>query len=342
MLMTYHKRAGLAAVFAVLLCGLPLVASGLENSRAVQQQPLSLPSYIGELNRWASAVESLKADPEKARQLRQQLPQRWPVVAGPRPIEVSTSWLRAGLNTIAKDPKSTVENVGPLLAHLRALRRDAQDFSQGNQYPDGSAPRKLDEILARPEFNGVRGPTWFDRLVDRIQDWLAGLIEKFGTGLTGHQQIVNVMFWALLVGAAGTLLVWMARRLLQRSETQGFTLTSSGQGAARSSRNLAHKAGEAAARGDFREATRFAYWAAIHGLEEAGLWNVDHTRTHREYLRLIGSEKPQREPLAALTRQFEHVWYAVRPASEDDFQITLEQLEKLGCALPWERTTNRS
>jgi hypothetical protein len=88
-----------------------------------------------------------------------------------------------------------------------------------------------------------------------------------------------------------------------------------------------------AARGDYREAIRLAYWACIYRLEDLGIWKVDQTRTHREYLSLLNPAQPEWGPLSVVTRQFEFAWYAGRPSSERDFEATLTELEALGCAV---------
>jgi Domain of unknown function (DUF4129) len=340
--MTKQRLQRLLIYFAVLSCGGSLFSFGQQVSQVNSAEPLSLPAYMEELERWTSALETLKPNPGTAAKLRQQIPQRWTVAEGSVRVPVPTSWLRAGLSAMVKDPKSAPATLARLLSHVRAMRGEAQQLAETHRYPDSSAPRKLNAILARPEFSRVHGPTWADRLADRINQWLSDLMERFGTGLTGHRRIVAVIFWIMLIGAAGTLLVWMARRLLQRSKTQHLELPPPEAALPRSSRDLGRKAREAAARGDFREAVRCGYWAAIHRLEELGLWKVDLCRTHREYLRLVGSDRPQREPLAALTRQFESVWYAARPMSEAEFQSTVNYLEKLGCPLPSAETISRS
>ena len=154
-LTSWRKRAGCVALFTILVCGLPPTVRSQDNSTAIvgarhgvpaqdsSHGPLNLPAYIEELDRWASAVESLKTDARQAAELRQKLPLRWPVAVGPHPVEVSTSWLRAGLNDIAKDPKSSA--AGPLLEHVRAMRREARDLAESRQYPDASASGKLDQ-----------------------------------------------------------------------------------------------------------------------------------------------------------------------------------------------------
>ena len=82
---------------------------------------------------------------------------------------------------------------------------------------------------------------------------------------------------------------------------------------------------------EWRNAIHLAYWAGISFLESGGAWKPNRARTPREYLRLLGTRKPEYPSLAALTRKFELVWYGDRAAGALDFQETLGQLEKLGC-----------
>ena len=87
----------------------------------------------------------------------------------------------------------------------------------------------------------------------------------------------------------------------------------------------------AAERGDWREAVHLAYWAGISFLEAQGLWRPDRARTPREYLRLLPPANTARPALQALTRSFEQIWNAQRPASDSDYGAALSHLEALGC-----------
>ncbi len=107
-----------------------------------------------------------------------------------------------------------------------------------------------------------------------------------------------------------------------------------------------------------------AYWAGIYRLEELGVWQLDRSRTPREYLGLVAraATAPStvvpsstrgtgathavgeaREPvgpseraaaLAKLTRSLETTWYGYEPASAGDFGEAVSQLEALGCRFP--------
>lgn len=250
---------------------------------------------------------------------------------GSERVEVSTGWLRAGLDGIEKDPKTSAASATRLLTHLDALGHGAQDLAGLPGSTDASVRERLKAILARPEFRGVHGPTWFDRLLDRFGAWLDRWVNRFHFRISGHWVIANLALWILLIIGAGSLLAWMATQLLSRSGAQRLDLRLPEEPGAHTWQQMAGEARRAAAAAEYRDAIRLAYWAAICHLDKLGLWTVDHTRTHREHLRLVRSDQPAREPLATLTRQFELAWYAARPVSAKDFESAMCQLEKLGC-----------
>ena len=76
----------------------------------------------------------------------------------------------------------------------------------------------------------------------------------------------------------------------------------------------------AAARGDWREAIHFLYWAAISRLEARRMWPTDRARTPREYLALVAADDARKPGLGALTREFELTWYGGRPAGESEYR----------------------
>ena len=71
------------------------------------------------------------------------------------------------------------------------------------------------------------------------------------------------------------------------------------------------------------------YGAAVLALGEAGAWQVDPSRTHREYARLLPADSARRTPLLALTNCFEQVWYGRVQASARDYEAALAELESL-------------
>ena len=120
---------------------------------------------------------------------------------------------------------------------------------------------------------------------------------------------------------------WLAHALTEVSHQRFPALT--GDTRAAPARDWAQEARSAAARGEFREAIRLIYGAAVLALGEAGAWQVDRSRTHREYVRLLPADSRRRPHLITLTDCFERVWYGRVPASDSDYESALAELESL-------------
>ncbi len=326
----WHLRLGILALCAA---GLAWTAFGSAGPAGGTAQPLTVSQYVKELDRWQAALKDLKVHPEDSDALRRQVPDSLSVMQDGRLIEVSMRWMQADLHSIGKDGKANDKELERALTHLSAMRRQAEIQIDSPRSASDAARTKLMAILARREFSGVRkeSPGWFDRMMERLQGWLSRLIDSLGSRLAGHPGIAKVLFWILLIGGVGGLLAWLVWQVLQRPRRQAFKPEPAAGPVHDSWRQMAAQAKAAASAGDYREAIRLAYWAAIHRLGDRGLWTEDHTRTHREYLRLVPPSQPEREPLGLLTKEFEMAWYAERPSSADNFQTVVNQLEKLGC-----------
>ena len=89
------------------------------------------------------------------------------------------------------------------------------------------------------------------------------------------------------------------------------------------------QARSAAARSEYRDAVRIIYGAAVRRIGDAGTWQVDPARTHREYVRLLPDDSSQRPPLLAITICYERVWYGHAQASAVDYEAVLAELESM-------------
>lgn len=320
-------------VIVPLLIALAAPAQVQKNMAASNQAPLDLTSYLARLDSWSAATARVKEHPEEATALRNGLPKAWSVSIGSQHFEVSTRWLDSELASVEKSPRLAPEASGRMRVRLAAMRASAQALEQPRQLDPKRARTKLDEILRRREFRNVRGPTWWDQLRARMVAWLADFIERVQERLHGHPTVARILLWGLVIGIALAFLVWMVRLVL--SQPVGIPL---GLGEAvpafRTWQRLARGALEAGGQGAYRDAIRLAYWAGIYRLEELGLWRADRTRTHREYLRLLPANHPQRDAFSAVTSCFERAWYGAEVASPEEFQFALVQLEKLGCGFP--------
>jgi hypothetical protein len=295
--------------------------------------PLSMDQYVAELERASAAAADLQKRPENASQLRAGLPTEWAVQTPTGIVEVSTARLGQLLQRWKDEPDHRQAIAGEIQKDLALMKREAVDLQGPAAAPPANARATLKEILGRREFRSVAGPSWWDEMKQKFNDWLERLLDRIFGKLHVSPSVGSAISWTL-IGAAFVIVVWLiARNLLAQSRGMGLHLEAP-QRTHQSSREWVHAAIEAAEKGNFREAIHYAYWAAVYRLEEAGVWKLDATRTPREYLRLLKTDVPQRAPMAEITREFEVVWYGDKAASADDFHQAVSGLEKLGCHLP--------
>jgi hypothetical protein len=187
----------------------------------------------------------------------------------------------------------------------------------------------LTEILSRPEFQRVHGPTWIDRLRQRTLEQLTILLRRL-FGVSTIPVVGNVLVYALVFGSLAALVLWVYPSVLRPSRVEMLAVESS-RPALKEWRAWLSEAHTAAADGRWREAVHFCYWCAVSFLEDKGAWPPDRSRTPREYLRLLESADDHRSALALLTRRLELVWYGANAADAHAFAEALASLEKIGC-----------
>jgi Domain of unknown function (DUF4129) len=272
----------------------------------------------------------LHRNPAGIPRFRQSLPAQWDVRAGDETFRVSTAWLDSALEQIAAHPAASAAEWRDIQTRLDFLRQQAEELeSASNGPPSAEARQKLDAIFRRREFRGLAGPgpleLWWRRLVDRIDEAIAWLIARLHLGaLSG-----NVAAYALIAVALVFLSLWGWRSLAARMRQAEMVEEINPPGG--DGRVWASDALAAAQRGEFREAIRCGYWAAVARLEEQGVLSSNRSRTPREMLRLVANDAREQPPFRELTRSFELVWYGYRQPSPADWENTKIQLERIGC-----------
>lgn len=255
---------------------------------------------------------------ENGRQIVSSLPASWVVEASGRRYSISTAPLRKMSSEQAQR------------TWLDQLARQLESFPPAPSSP-ASARAQLDHVLSRREFAPVRPPAYWERLTQRIIDWIAGIIRGIVAFAKQHPTGGTILFWLAAAVAVGLLGFWLLRfwggkRAAPLTQLEPATLGWTW-------RQWALSAREARDRGDTRSAIHCAYWAAVVRLQDMQLLPRDFTRTPREYLGLVPDHEISRAPLAALTSALERFWYAARPASPADLHESLDNLEALGCRL---------
>jgi hypothetical protein len=328
-------------VFAVLIAlGASLVSSisiRSQASAAATAQPAGhnydVASFVAELRRLNVELQK-KPSANGLKEFRDTLPPAWIVVSPERAYSISTKPLRDQLNG------SSTENAVSWLEHVQ-LEIEASQRAEGPPLADAHA--HLNKILASRGFEGVRPPTYFELLRERVNAWLQRMFLKLFSGLSRHPIGAKVLFWVVLIAGVGFVALWIFRYISGR-DSMNFFQPGTTTVTTWTWQEWIHAAREAAAQGDFREAVHSAYWAGITRLEETGTLPRDRSKTPREYLRLVDTQprgtevegdavEDYKKPLAALTSRLERIWYANRTARLEDFDDTLRQLEALGCSL---------
>ena len=286
-------------------------------------------SFTADLRRFADTLKKKPSKNEIAA-LRDSLPKRWTVSTPEGSFSISTEPLRNQLTS------SSVEKAQAWINHLE----QEVAFSAQSVPSSPDAREELDHILARSEFGAVKPPSAWDLFRQRLAAWIERMLLRLLGGASKHPLGGQILFWLLMVAAVGVVAMWVFRFFASRDRVNALA-TNAEVIAVRTWQEWIREAREAASRGDFREAVHSTYWAAIARLEDLGVVPKDRTKTPREYLQLAvepatGQLAPapvHREPLTALTRGLERVWYANRGAGPEDFHESLRQLEALGCQL---------
>ena len=249
------------------------------------------------------------------------IPQQWVVSTPESTYTISSKPLR---ELIAQTPRGrglpqAKEWLDHLAAHL--------DGSGVTPRASGNAGQELTRILARREFEGVRPPSQWELLQERIRNWLGRLFQRLFGFAAQYPMESKIFFWTLIGGAVLVFLVWLFRRW-DRAEL--LSMNTPSDASPRTSNQWIVASRAFSAKGDFRKAIQCAYWAAIVRLEELGRLPRNRPHTPREYLGLVSTAQYS-VPLAALTGQLERCWYAGMPASAQDFAACLSALEAFGC-----------
>lgn len=303
-----------------------LLVSLLGRADETGSNALTPDQYRAELDRLSTATRQLDSSSAATPQALQHLPQSWPVRVGEKQFEIYTEGLQRDVRRY--DKEKSAENAIAIRRRLESLRREIDGFEKPPA--DVSASRaELNSILAGREFRDVSGPNWFDRMKQRLLDWVLRILRH--AVRTVAIPAVGKTFVYALIGIALAALLYIAYRSIFRGQELGEVVPRDLPISAKEWAIWLAEARAAAAKGEWRDAIHLAYWAGISFLERQGFWKPDRARTPREYLRLFQGASDQRDTLVFLTRIFELAWYAKRDASEHTFSQTLEQLEKLGC-----------
>lgn len=185
------------------------------------------------------------------------------------------------------------------------------------------APQReaMKQILAGRDFRYLEPPSARDSMLEKLGQWLNRLWANAAKLQVHAAWVGRLIVWGFIM-AVCVGLVWGLMQLERRWRIRLVPDTDAPAAGAASARDWQlwlKDARQCAAKGEWREAVHFVYWASISRLESKRLWPADRARTPREYLALVAAEDPRRAGLATLTGNFERTWYGGRAAAESDY-----------------------
>lgn len=296
----------------VLFLGVLLLSVGLFTPTITHAQTPTVAEAIATLEAAAEALENGNAD--EAEQLLGSL--RAVTLENGTTINLADEAWEA---LIEQPPQVAATTLRDLAQRLR----DPQ-----TALPDDSR-QQLEEVLARPEFQDAQ-PT----LLERFLRWLSEILPDASPDVRGLVDAAVGVFGVLAIA----LLVFFVVRMVRHNWREGETLESFGEIPIHATEAQA-KATTAAGAGDFREAMRLLYLAALLHLDEVGLLRFDRALTNREVLATVVNRTTLHSALSPVVTQFDRVWYGHAPFGASDFEQMQGQIEQLRQMTPTKGAT---
>lgn len=246
--------------------------------------------------------------------------------------------LLAGVDAVQL-PSGAIVPVTPLLAGVEdvdaaAARVDLALSQLAAAQTDRTADRlaQRDRVLERL---ALEQPT----LWQRIRRWFVDLIDALRprTNLaTGEaaQTVSTLLVWGIVASGglliAITLSYWL-RRLLGSfvADAETRRRREAGEAAPLTASAARHQATSLAQQGNYRQAVRRLYLAALLRLDELHLLRYDRSLTNREVLARTDEAQPVRRHLVPVVETFDRIWYGVREPDQETFEAYRREIDAL-------------
>ena len=181
----------------------------------------------------------------------------------------------------------------------------------------GAARSALHATYSSPDFRHLDDPPQTSLLAQ-----VAGFVQRLIAALGRALGPLGAILLALVVVGLGLLVAWRLWRssaalrgaVLDEPATPGDDAGAEWDAAE-----------AAAARGDYREATRRAFRSALVDVAVRGHLHLDAAWTSRELLERIDAAPEVLVSLAAAAELFQRAWYSGRPVSEKDWSAAAER-----------------
>jgi len=200
---------------------------------------------------------------------------------------------------------------------------------------DNTAARlaQLEKVAERLD---LLQPSLWERFLRWLADWLDRLLpdnSPLAGGVLGNAATTLVGWVVIGLGAALLILLlsyWL-RRLLAGMLTgrDGGDPLAGADDLPATSGQARQQASQQAQSGNYREAVRRLYLAAILRLAERGLIRFERSLTNREVLARVDASAPARAHLAPVVETFDRVWYGEQEPDEATFHVYSQEIDAL-------------
>jgi hypothetical protein len=258
---------------------------------------------------------------------------------------IDNAWLHEAADKAVKNAEVTAESrlrmLGEISARLARLRQSVKLARRAETGAPQDQRARLDGILARPEYQPEeKRESTIARWIRQIKEFILRLLRiLFGSPLARSPQsggegliivlralIILVVTVALIFGAAKLARRFQARRKpaeeAKTREALGEEIPEDATAA-----DLFAIASELARQGEYRKAIRRAYIALLCDLDQRGKLRLGRSKTNRDYLDAMRSERLIYPTFSVMTLAFERAWYGQERATEEEFRnfVTLYQ-----------------
>ncbi len=211
----------LAAILLALIILRAEVARATESAPQSSAVPIyDSQSFIKELVRLKTGLESARQSTEALRSYRESLPKAWAVDAGGRHYDVPTELLVSRLAKAERQPELRGQQLDQARDYLDALAAETESVSGSPPPRTDSARAKLDAILARSEYAHTRQESWWEKLRARISEILLNALGRILRGVGGQASLGYVLLWIGICAAAILIAYWTFRRWFRAARVE--------------------------------------------------------------------------------------------------------------------------
>lgn len=199
-----------------------------------------------------------------------------------------------------------------------------------------NSPARLAQLERVANRLDLLQPSLWERFLRWLRRWIDRLLpDSSPVAGPGIGQGVTTLIGWLVIGGGGLLLVlllgyWLRHLLGGLLRGQYNSDASPGEdGLPTTAAQARQQAGQMAAGGNYREAVRRLYLAALLRLREREIIRFDSSLTNQEVLARMQTNAPARAHLEPVVDTFDRVWYGVQEPDAQTFERYSREIDAL-------------